>query len=310
MSMQKSGKRSLAVNFRRYWMLYLMFLPVIVCLAMFNYIPMAGILIAFTRFQPWIPILKSPWVGLDNFRTIFAAPDFPRLVFNTVWINVIKLLWGFPAPIIFALLLNELRNRTFKRVVQTISYLPYFVSWIVISGISYALLNTNFGLVNSMLKGLGLRPVQWFSHAEYWRSILVGSGIWKGLGYGSILYLASIAGIDPTLYEAAIVDGASRWRQTLSITIPSLLPTASILLLLSLGSMMNGDFGQIFALIGQNAPLHSKTDVLDFYIYRKGLQGGLYAIGAALGLFQSVIGFILVMTSNKVVKWLGGEAIW
>jgi putative aldouronate transport system permease protein len=291
-------------------MLYLMFVPVIICLTLFNYIPMSGILIAFTRYQPWVPIFESPWVGLDNFRTMFSAPDFGRLVFNTVWINVLKLLWGFPAPVIFALLLTELRGKLFKRAIQTISYLPHFVSWIVISGISYALLNTNFGLVNGVLKGLGLEPVQWFVRGEFWRSILVGSSIWKGIGYSSILYLAAISGIDPTLYEAAVVDGASRWRQVISITIPCIMPTASILFILNIGSMMSGDFGQIFALIGQNAPLHANTDVLDFYIYRKGLQGGLFSIGAAMGLFQSVIGFVLVMGTNRIVKWMGGEAIW
>ncbi len=271
---------------------------------------MTGIYIAFTEYQPWVPILESPFVGLENFRLMFTAPDFGRLVFNTVWINILKLVFGFPAPIILALLLNEVQKQVFKRTFQTISYLPYFVSWIVVSGIMYTLLNYNFGIVNGLLKSFGMEPVQWYTSNQYWRSFLVGTSVWKSIGYNSILYLAAIAGIDTALYEAAVIDGASRWKQMLHITLPCLLPTASILLILSLGSMMNGDFGQIFALIGQNAPLHETTDVLDFYIYRKGLQSGQFSIGTAMGLFQSVIGFILIVGSNLAAKRMGGEGIW
>ncbi|MFR8002370.1 MAG: ABC transporter permease [Hydrogeniiclostridium sp.] len=303
-------KRGFIRNIRRYWMLYVMFLPVIICLLLFNYLPMTGIYIAFTEYQPWVPILESPFVGLENFRLMFTAPDFGRLVFNTVWINILKLVFGFPAPIILALLLNEVQKQVFKRTFQTISYLPYFVSWIVVSGIMYTLLNYNFGIVNGLLKSFGMEPVQWYTSNQYWRSFLVGTSVWKSIGYNSILYLAAIAGIDTALYEAAVIDGASRWKQMLHITLPCLLPTASILLILSLGSMMNGDFGQIFALIGQNAPLHETTDVLDFYIYRKGLQSGQFSIGTAMGLFQSVIGFILIVGSNLAAKRMGGEGIW
>ncbi len=303
-------KRGFIRNIRRYWMLYVMFLPVIICLLLFNYLPMTGIYIAFTEYQPWVPIMESPFVGWENFRLMFTAPDFGRLVFNTVWINILKLVFGFPAPIILALLLNEVQKQVFKRTFQTISYLPYFVSWIVVSGIMYTLLNYNFGIVNGVLKSFGMEPVQWYTSSEYWRSFLVGTSVWKSIGYNSILYLAAIAGIDTALYEAAVIDGASRWKQMLHITLPCLLPTASILLILSLGSMMNGDFGQIFALIGQNAPLHETTDVLDFYIYRKGLQSGQFSIGTAMGLFQSVIGFLLIVGSNLAAKRMGGEGIW
>lgn len=295
---------------KKYWILYLMFLPVILCLLLFNYLPMGGIYIAFTKYQPWVPLFKGKFVGLDNFKLVFSAHDFGQLVFNTVWINILKLFFGFPAPIILALLLNEVKNAHFKKVTQTMSYLPYFVSWIVVSGILYSLLNFNNGIVNHLLKSLGMQPVQWYTTGKYWRSILVITSVWKSIGYSSILYLAAIAGIDPTLYEAAVVDGASRWNQMRFITLPSLLPTAAILLILSLGGLMNGDFGQIFALIGQNAPLHRYTDVLDFYIYRKGLQSGMFSIGAALGLFQATIGFLLIISSNMAAKKMGGEGIW
>lgn len=303
-------KKGFISNIKKHYILYLMFLPVIICLLLFNYIPMWGVLLAFKNYVPWYGFFGSKWVGLYNFQYIFNTPDFSRLLYNTVIINVYKMIFGFPAPIIFALLLNEVKGKLFKRTVQTISYMPYFVSWIVISGISYTLLNTNYGIINNVLKGFGLEPIQWFIRSEYWRSILVGSNIWKGVGYSSILYLAAIAGIDPTLYEAAIVDGASRWKQTLHITLPSILPTASILFILGLGGMMNGDFGQTFALIGYNSPLYKTTDVLDFYIYRVGLQGGKFSIGTALGLFQSAIGFVLIMITNKVAKKMGGEGIW
>lgn len=304
---QKVGFRK---NLKKHWMLYVMFLPVAICLILFNYLPMGGIYIAFTKYQPWIPIHESPFVGWENFKLMFAAPNFDQLIFNTVWINILKLFFGFPAPIILALLLNEVTHSKFKKTVQTLSYLPYFVSWIVVSGIMYSLLNYNSGIVNNILKSMGSDPVQWYTHGEYWRSILVASSVWKSIGYNSILYLAAIAGIDPTLYEAAVVDGANRWHKMLYITFPSILPTASILLILSLGGLMNGDFGQIFALIGQNAPLHEYTDVLDFYIYRKGLQAGQFSIGTAMGLFQSSIGFVLICLSNFLSKKMGGEGIW
>ncbi len=306
----KVKKQGFSGNIKRYWMLYLMFLPVIVCLVLFSYLPMGGIYIAFTKYQPWIPILESPFVGLQNFKLMFSAPNFDQLIFNTVWINILKLLFGFPAPIILALLLNEVRRTKFKKTVQTMSYLPYFVSWIVVSGMMYSLLNYNSGIVNKILKSLGNDPVKWYTHGEYWRSILVASSVWKTIGYNSILYLAAIAGIDQSLYEAAVVDGATRWQRMRYITLPSIMPTASILLILSLGGLMNGDFGQIFALIGQNAPLHEYTDVLDFYIYRKGLQAGQFSIGTAMGLFQSTIGFALICLSNNFSKKIGGEGIW
>lgn len=287
-----------------------MFLPVVICLITFNYIPLWGIVLAFKSYVPWQGVFKSKWVGLGNFRYIFNTPDFPRLIKNTLSINVYKIVFGFPAPIILALLINEVRSKIFKSMVQTISYLPYFVSWIVISGIMYNLLNYNYGIVNNILKGFGIKPVQWYIKSEYWRSILVGTNIWKNVGYNTIIYLAVITGIDPTLYEAAIVDGANRWQQTLHITIPGLLPTASILFILSVGGIMYGDFGQTYALIGYNSPLFKTTDVLDFYIYRVGLQGGKFSIGTALGLFQSFIGFFLVIISNKVANKMGGEALW
>jgi putative aldouronate transport system permease protein len=297
-------------NIKKYHTLYIMFLPVVISLILFNYLPMWGILLSFKDYVPWHGFFGSKWVGLGNFRYVFSTPEFPRLLANTLLINVYKLILGFPAPIILALLLNEVKNNYFKKTFQTISYMPYFVSWIVISGIAYSLLNTNYGVLNTVLKAFGLEPIQWYIRSDLWRGILVGTNIWKNVGYNTIIYLAAIAGIDPTLYEAAIVDGAGRWKQTLHITLPSILPTASILFILGLGGMMYGDFGQTYALVGYNAPLYKTTDVLDFYIYRVGLQAGKFSIGSALGLFQSAIGFLLIVMTNKLAKKMGGEGIW
>jgi len=305
-----SSNKGLIYNLKRYRNLYIMFLPVAVCLILFNYLPMWGVILAFKDYVPWQGFWGSKWVGWSNFKFILASPDFPRLISNTLLINIYKILWGFPAPIILALLLNEVKNKYFKNVVQTISYLPYFVSWIVVSGIMYNLLNTNFGVVNNMIQSMGMEPVQWYGRADLWRSILVVTNIWKSIGYNSIIYLAAISAIDPSLYEAAIVDGASRWQQTWHVTIPGIMPTVSILFILGIGGLMYGDFGQIYALVGYNSALYKTTDVLDFYIYRVGMQGGRFSIGTALGLFQSIVGFIMVVATNYIAKKMGGEGIW
>lgn len=306
----RAKKNGLRFNIGKYWMLYLMFLPTVITLVIFNYIPMWGVTLAFKDYVPWYGFAGSKWVGWDNFRYIFSTPDFSRLIRNTLLINTYKIIWGFPAPIILALLLNEIKVKKFKSLVQTISYLPHFISWIVISGIMYNLLNTNFGIVNNFLTAIGKEPVQWYIRADVWRSILVGTSMWKSVGYSSIIYLAAISGIDMMLYEAAVVDGASRWKQTIHITLPGIAPTISILFILGIGGIMYGDFGQIYALISYNSPLFPTTDVLDFFIYRVGMQSGKFSIGTALGLFQSAIGFVLVMSTNTVAKKIGGEGIW
>ncbi len=303
-------RRGLFYNLKKHHGLYLMFLPVIVSLLVFNYVPMWGLVLAFKNYVPWKGFLGSRWVGLENFDYVFNTANFPQLLANTIVINLLKLFWGFPAPIIFALLLNELRRPGFKRPIQTISYLPHFVSWIVISSIAYNLFNVNFGILNNLLKSMGRDPIQWYLRADLWRSILVISSVWKGMGYGSILYLAAISSIDPTLYEAAVVDGAKRRQQLWHITLPSIMPTASVLFILSLGGIMYGDFGQIYALIGYNSPLYRTTDVLDFFIYRVGFQSGKYSIGIALGMFQSAVGCAMVMATNAIARRAGGTGIW
>lgn len=297
-------------NLYKYRLLYLMLVPTIAVLAVFNYYPLWGLRISLYNYIPWQGFAGSKYVGLQNFRTLFSLPDFPRLVNNTIVINLLKILFGFPAPILFALLLNEVRSKAFKRTVQTISYLPHFVSWIIVSAILYSLINGSYGLVNSMLKGFGVKPPVWYTRPDLWRGILVGTDIWKGVGFSSILYLAAIANINAEMYEAAVIDGATRLQQTRYITLPSMLPTIVIMFILQMGGLMNGNFQQIYALVGSNIPIYKTVDTLDYYIYRIGINKMNYSLGTTMGIFQSIISFALVMGTNWVANKTGDMGIW
>lgn len=303
-------KRGLLYHLKKYRNLYIMLIPTIVCLAIFNYYPLWGLRMAFYNYKPWLGFEGSQYVGLQNFSTLFKLPEFSRLISNTLIINLLKIAIGFPAPILFALLLNEVRNSAFKRTLQTISYLPHFVSWVIVSGIMYALINSQYGLVNNLIKSVGGVPPKWYASPDLWRGILVVTDIWKGVGFNSILYLAAIANVNSELYEAAVIDGASRLKQVWHITIPCILPTVVIMLIMQMGSLMNGSFQQVFTLVGNNAPLYKTVDTLDFYIYRIGLTKQNYSLGTAAGIFQSVIGLILVVTTNKIANKVGDMGIW
>lgn len=274
----------------------------------FHYYPIYGLLIAFKDFWPSKGILGSPWVGLHNFERLFTTPLFFRALRNTVVINAYRLVFGFPAPIILALLLNELRRPGFKRTVQTISYMPHFVSWVVISGILFRFLSSDDGQVNEILVLLGGEKVPFLSRASYFRTILVSSQIWKEVGYSSIIYLAAIAAIPDELYMAAVVDGAGRWRQTLHITLPSLRSVIAIVLLFTLARAMRGNFEQVLLLY--NPTVYETGDILETYLYRTGLMEGDFSLATALGLFQSLIGFILMVTVNRLVRLAGEEGVY
>lgn len=306
----RRGISAVVYNIFKYRALYLMLVPTLVCLAIFNYYPLWGLRIAFYNYIPWQGFENSPFVGLRNFRTLFSLPEFPRLVGNTIIINLMKIAFGFPAPIIFALLLNEVKNRVFKRTVQTISYLPHFVSWIIVSAIMYSLINGNYGLLNSMMKGMGMKPPSWYTRPDLWRGILVGTDIWKSVGFSSILYLASIADINPELYEAAAMDGATRFKQTLYITLPCILPTVVVMFILQMGGLMSGNFQQIYALVGNNTAVYRTVDTLDYYIYRVGIGKMNFSLGTAMGIFQSAISFTLVMVTNRIANKAGDMGIW
>lgn len=310
MKQPRHKKASLMQNLAKYRLLYLMLVPTLVCLAIFNYYPLWGLRIAFYNYIPWQGFANSPFVGMQNFRTLFSLPEFPRLISNTLIINLLKIGFGFPAPILFALLLNEVRNKAFKRTVQTISYLPHFVSWIIISAILYSLINGSYGLLNNMMKGMGIRPPSWYTRPDLWRGILVGTEIWKSIGFSSILYLAAIANINSELYEAAAIDGATRFKQTLHITLPSILPTVIVMFILQMGGLMSGNFQQVYALVGNNTAIYRTVDTLDYYIYRVGIGKTNFSLGTAMGIFQSIISFLLVLATNRIANRAGSFGIW
>lgn len=287
-------------------MLYVMILPGILFYIIFKYIPLGGSIIAFQNFQIMRGIWSSPWVGLDNFKFIFTYQDFYLVLRNTALIALYKLVLGFPAPILLALLFNEVRKMLAKRALQSIFYLPHFLSWVVVGGIVFEVL-ASAGFVNAVRGWFGFEPILYMQQEQYFRTIVVLSSIWKEVGWGTIIYLAAISGIDPTQYEAAVMDGANRWKQTIYITLPALFPTILILFLLNIGNFLELGFDQIYNLL---TPMtYSVGDIIETYVYRSGVLQGQYSVTTAIGLFQSVIGFILLWIFNRLAKKTG-EGLW
>lgn len=294
-------------DFMANYMLYFMAVPVIVYFILFHYVPMYGALIAFKQFKPTLGILGSPWVGLDNFENFFSSYYFGRLVKNTFLISLYSVIFGFPAPIILALLLNEIRQRLFKRTIQTISYIPHFVSLVVVAGIIIDFTRVG-GLINSIIVALGGTATNLLARAELFKGIYVVSGIWQEVGYGSIIYLAAIAGINMELYESARIDGAGRLQQLLRITLPCIMPTIVILLILRMGSIMNVGFEKIILLY--NSMTYETADVISSFVYRKGLLEADYSYSTAVGLFNSVINFILLICANTISRKVNETSLW
>ncbi|MGN7165364.1 ABC transporter permease [Paenibacillus cellulositrophicus] len=308
------GKRResrLAYNWKRYKKnkyLFLLLAPVLLWYGIFHYAPMYGIQLAFKDFYIMKGIWASPWVGVKHFHYMFAmSPDFWNIMRNTLVISFYHIVFGFPAPIILALLFNEIRFSLFKKIAQTISYLPHFLSWIVLGGILIMLLSPNTGVVNDLIKMLGFQPIYFLGDESYFRFTLVVSAIWKEVGWGMIIYLAALAGVDQQLYEAAVIDGANRWKQTLYITIPSILPVISILLILRVGGILDAGFDQILNLY--SPAVYGVSDILDTYVYRVGLQNGQYSLTTAVGLFKNVVALVLVLSTNFIVKKMGQEGV-
>lgn len=294
--------------FLKHWQLYSMILPGVLFFIVFKYIPLGGIVIAFQDYNVFNGIFNSPWVGLKHFRNLFEYPEFYEILRNTIFISLYQLILGFPAPIILALLLNEVRKMKFKQTVQTIVYLPHFLSWVIVGGLVISFMSPTTGLINEVIKWFGGEPIFFMQEPQFFRSIIVGSGIWKEIGWGTIIYLAAMAGINPELYEAAEVDGAGKFRQAISITIPSILPTIVVLLLLRIGNILDLGFEQIYMLLN---PLVWETgEVFDTYIYRVGLLGGQYSYTTAIGLFKSIVGLILLVGANKLSKRMTGNSIY
>lgn len=285
-----------------------MILPGMLYFVIFKYVPLLGSVIAFQDYNIFKGFLKSDWVGFMWFEQFFTYPQFSRLLWNTLWISFYQLVFAFPAPIILALLLNELRGDLYKRTVQTILYLPHFLSWVIIGGLGYMLMSPQIGLINQWITSFGYEPIFFLQEPGYFRAIIVTSGVWKEMGWSAIIFLAALSGISPSLYEAAKIDGAGRWKQFVHITLPGILPTIMLLLLLRIGHMLDLGFEQIFVFLN---PITFETgDVLDTYTYREGIVNGQYSLTTAIGIFKSVVGFVLLVVANKTSKATTGEGIF
>ncbi|WP_408637998.1 ABC transporter permease [Paenibacillus sonchi] len=289
--------------------LYLMLLPTVLYFLIFEYKPMYGAIIAFKDFNPFSGVAGSPWVGFKNFEKFFESYYFFRLLKNTFLMSFYSLLFIFPASLAFALLLNELRLKKLKSVLQTVSYLPHFISLIVICGMIIDFTKPG-GIINSLLLGIGIisEPIQFLILPEWFRTIYVGSGMWQSLGWNSIIYLAALSGINPSLYEAAVVDGAGRWKQLTHITLPGILPTVLILLILNVGTLLNVGWDKIILLY--NPGTYVTADVISTFVYRRGVMEADYSFSAAVGLFNSVINFTLLVLANRISRKTTENSLW
>lgn len=286
---------------RQHGPLYVMLLPALMLLALFNYYPMYGIVIAFQKYNPGLGFWGSPWVGLRNFERLFASPSFGQIMANTVIIAVSKIVVLQVSAVLLALMLNEVRSLLFRRVLQTVVYLPHFLSWVVLGGILADILSKS-GLLNQALAAVGIEPVVFLSSNTWFRPAVVVSHVWKEVGWSAIIYLAALTGLDPQLYEAAAIDGASRWRQTLHVSLPGIRPVIIVLAVLGLGQVLNAGFEQIFVLY--NPSVFQTGDILDTYIYRQGLVSSQFSLAAAAGLMGSTISFVLIVVSFWAArKW-------
>ena len=289
------------------YLLLLVLLPVLYFI-IFHYVPMYGLQIAFKRYSPGRGIWGSPWVGLKWFEQFFGSYFAGRLIRNVLLLNIYSLLWGFPLPILFALLLNEVKNGIFKRVVQTISYMPHFISVVVVVGMVFSFLSVNGGIVNVMLEHLGIEPINFMSEPKWFRTIYIASGVWQSFGWGSIIYLAALSGIDTEQYEAARIDGANRIQQIVHITIPGILPTVIILLILQCGRMMSVGYEKIILMY--NTATYEVADVISTYVYRNGILGGEFSFSTAVDLFNNVCNCLLLVTINWISRKVSDISLW
>jgi len=295
--------------FRHMWLhkwLYLMLIPGILYFAIFRYGPMGGIIMAFQNFHPTLGMAGSPWVGFMWFQEFFGSPDFARLMTNTMALGFLSITIGFSAPIIFALLLNELRGAIFKRCVQTAIYVPHFVSWAIVTSLTIMLFNSNGGFMFDLLENLFGRPINVLTDPGLFRGVIISQGIWKSSGFGTIIYLAALSSVDPELYEAAIMDGAGRFRRLWHITLPAIRPTVVIMLILACGSFLSTGFEQIYLM--SNSLNRSVATVFDLFVFQIGIQRGMFSYATAVGLFNSLVGIVLVVTANFVAKKVDPEA--
>ena len=302
------SRKSFRDVLRRDKYLVLMIIPAFMLFAVFSYLPMFGIVMSFQDFVPGRGFLGSRWVGLKWFQYVVSSVYFGRLLRNTVLLSVYSLLFGMPMTILFALLLNELRSRTFKRIVQTVTYLPYFISTVIMVSILQMLLSYPRGVVNSALSALGLTEINFFQEAGWFRTLYIGSGIWQGLGWNSILYLAALTSINPDLYEAAYMDGANRLQQMWHISLPGMMNTIVTMLILSLGGIFSVGYEKVYLMY--NPVTMDQADVISTYVYRTGLESMRYSYASAIGLFNSVINFAVLLLANTLSRKITEIGLW
>lgn len=276
-----------------------------------KYIPMFGILIAFNDYNPAMGVrgfFTAKWIGFNHFEVFFKSIYFKEIIWNTIVISLYKLIFGFPAPVLLALLLNELRIKWYKSTLQTLTYLPHFISWVVMAGMMFELLSVTTGEVNELLTAFGVEPINFLSSKEWFRTVLVASDIWKEIGWGAIIYLAALAGVDPQQYEAAVIDGANRLRQTWHVTLPGIAPAIVVIFILRLGYILDAGFEQIFLLYNPN--VYKVADIIDTYVYREAFLNGRFGFATAVGLFKSIIALFLIVLANRLAKRLGHSGIY
>jgi len=303
-------KPNIFIRIVRQWQIQLMVLPALALIFIFNYLPMYGVLTAFKDYNVIKGFSASPWVGFKHFEAFFESPDFLKVMRNTLVISGLKFFIGFPAPIVLALMLNEVRHRFFKRFVQSVSYLPYFISWVIVAGFISSMLSVDNGSINMALQKMNLidEPLSFLSMPQYFWTILITANIWKDIGFNSIVFLAAIAGIDQTMYEAAEVDGASKFKQMFLITLPSIMPVILIFMILAIGNLLNAGFEDIL-LLARNPVLWDVSDVLETYVFRIGIENLRYSFATAIGLFRAIISVALLVFANLLARRYG-SSLW
>lgn len=304
----KANNLSVWKRMKRCWQLYVLVLPAVLCIIVFAYAPMYGVQIAFKDYKVNLGITGSEWAGLKYFKQFFSLPNFDSLMINTLKISIYSLLWGFPMPILLALMLNQLKSQRYKSVVQTVTYAPYFISTIVLVSMLSIFLTPSSGFVNKLIEMMGGKAITFMGDPKWFRTVYVASGVWQGAGWGAIVYLAALGGVDPSLYEAAMVDGASKLQRVIHIDLPCILPTVMIMFILNMGSLLNVGYEKSYLM--QNSLNITVSEIISTYTYKIGLLNGKFSFSAAVGLFNSVINFVLVISANTLSDKLTANSLW
>ena len=305
---KKSGKLGFKKAWQRYWALYLMLLVIVAYYLVFHYTPIAmGVMMAFKDVKLGMSIMDAPWVGWENFVYVVQDPEILRVVVNTLILSCMRLFWGFWPPIVLAIMIFDLTSAAYKRVCQTIVYIPYFFSWVVVYGVVFAFFSGN-GMINNVLNTLGFGKQEFLMNAGAFRWLLVGSQVWKGVGWGTILYFAAMTGVNPELYEAAKLDGAGPIQRTRVVTLPAMMPVITFSLIMSLGQILNNDFEQV--LLFYNSAVYSVGDIIETWVYRVGLGKMQYSVGSAVSLLKAIIGMVLILVANSCSRKVAGRGMW